>query len=110
VKTTVIALVIANSGNIGFTNVSFVPNISVDDGKLDIIVFKKATIHAVTEWVGSQISQTKPNSMIKHWRAKEVTLTTSPRPSIICDDEEIKEENMNIKIVPHSLQVITPNI
>lgn len=109
IKATGISLVIANSGNIGITGYSLVPNISVNDGMLDVVLFRKASVNAITEWVGSQITNSKPDSTIKHWKAKEVTIAVSPLPSIICDDEEIVVKEMNIKIVPDSLQVITPS-
>lgn len=104
-----VALVIANSGNIGIPGVSFLPSIDIADGLLDVIVFRTKNFKSLVAWASSHIKGEKPNRHIKHWKAKSVTVELTKEKSIILDDVPIKIKQLNAIIVPRALTVLIPN-
>jgi diacylglycerol kinase (ATP) len=103
-----VGLMVANSGNIGVSGVSLLPNIDISDGLLDVILFKTANVPSLIEWVKSTVAQKKPTGAIKQWKAKEVEITVSPKQTIICDDITINTKKIKAKIVPESIHLIVP--
>ncbi len=103
-----VALMIANVGNIGIRDFSVLPNVKVNDGYLDVILFKTAAIHTWATWFRSFFTQKKPFGSIKHWKGKNISLKFKPKTQIICDDIPIGVDSFRVKIVPQSLTVVVP--
>ncbi len=101
-----VALTVTNAGNVGRTGYSFLPDILVDDGWLDIIALDKADIGSLLRVSGSILLQ-KDSAVLKHWKAKEVSIRLPEGSSWLCDDTEENAIELNIKIAPASLQVVT---
>jgi diacylglycerol kinase (ATP) len=108
VKTKGVALVIANSGNIGIQGVSFLPTIDITDGLLDVIVFRTKNPKTLLAWATSHIAGEKPNRHIRHWKAKKVKVILPSVRSIILDDVPVKTKEINASITPSALTVLVP--
>lgn len=108
VKIKGVALVIANSGNIGIEGLSFLPNIDIADGLLDIIVFRTKNLSFLLSWIKTHLIGGKTGPHIKHWKAKEVKLTLSSQRNIILDDASITLKQITASIVPNALTVLIP--
>lgn len=116
-----IACVIANSANLGRAGWQLAPDVTVSDGLLDVFVLNNTSMPTVmslisgilgqetkpveAEEIGSQPDQPRP---IRHWRAKEVVVRSTPVSSVQCDGEMIGDTPMNISILPAALQVVVP--
>jgi YegS/Rv2252/BmrU family lipid kinase len=116
-----IACVIANSANLGRPGWQLAPDVTVSDGMLDVFVLNNTSMPTVmslisgilgqetkpveAEEIGSQPDQPRP---IRHWRAKEVVVRSTPVSSVQCDGEMIGDTPMNIGILPAALQVVVP--
>lgn len=88
------SLVVANSGNIGFPGISMLSDVSITDGKLDIVLIKKtiSTTQTITRWQGKKI-------IVSQTEAKHQTL---------CDDSILDRTNLAFTISPHQLHVMIP--
>jgi diacylglycerol kinase (ATP) len=114
-----IACVIDNSANLGRAGMQLAPDVTVSDGFLDVFVVNTANMptvmsalsgilgqegnSVVAEEVGAEPSQTRT---IRHWRAKEVKVSTSPVCSVQCDGEMIGDTPKKIGILPAAIQVV----
>jgi YegS/Rv2252/BmrU family lipid kinase len=116
-----IACVIANSANLGRAGWQLAPDVTVSDGMLDVFVLNNATLPTVmslisgifgqetkvveAEEVGAQSSQPRT---LRHWRAKQVVVRSTPVSSVQCDGEMIGDTPKCVSILPAALQVVVP--
>ncbi len=103
-----VALMVTNAGNVGKEGFSFLPDISITDGYLDVIALDKADISSLLRVTGSILFQ-KESSVLKHWRAKEILIRMPETTSWLCDDAEEHSAELNIRVAPASLNIIVPN-
>jgi diacylglycerol kinase family enzyme len=116
-----IACVIANSANLGRAGLQLAPDVTVSDGFLDVFVVNTANMPTVMSALGGILGQ-EGNSVvaeevgavasqartIRHWRAKEVTVATSPVSSVQCDGEMIGDTPKKVSVLPAAIQVVVP--
>lgn len=101
------ALVVANSGNIGITNVSIAPDIFIDDGLLDVILLTQNDILSLAKMTGNSLLNQEA-SVIKKWKSKKVNVKLRHPQTIICDDSPRKAEKFEFRIQPGALKVLIP--
>jgi diacylglycerol kinase (ATP) len=102
-----VALTVTNAGNIGKKGYSFLPDISVSDGFLDVIALDKTDMLSLLKVTGSMLFQ-KDSAVLQHWKAKEVTIGMEQETSFLRDDSAEMTKLLTIKIVPASLNVLVP--
>ncbi len=102
-----VALTITNCGSIGIGNFSFLPEISILDGYLDVILLKEANLMSVLRVAGSTLMQ-KESSVLQHWKCKEIEINLSHAQKIILDDFEMEAQHFHIRVIPNVLKVIIP--
>ncbi len=107
-KTKGFALVVANSGNVGISDISLLPSVDISDGFLDVIVFKTNRLTSLIKWAANIAMQSKPIGVVRHWKAKDVVITTRPAQSLLLDDVPYKAETIHAEIVPKALRVVVP--
>jgi diacylglycerol kinase (ATP) len=103
------ALVIANSGNIGLENISFIPEISVTDGLLDLLVVTQLSPGAVVGAVAKTLTQNTPK-IYDSWQGKEIIVTVPPEQKALLDDRVYKEVVIKAQIVPKALSIVVPEL
>ncbi len=108
INTKGVALVVANSGNIGIQGMSFLPTIDISDGHLDVVVFRTKNPKTLLAWASSQIKGESSSPHIRHWKAKEVNIILPGERSVIIDDVPVKLKEIKASIVPKSLTVLVP--
>ena len=103
---------ITNTGNIGFSTISFDKHINVSDGLLDVLVVRKATISLFEHMLVTLIKRERPENweLVKHWQGKEISITATPAQTVQCDGEVLKEMPVNIKIIPGAIKVLVPKL
>lgn len=105
---TAVALTVTNAGNVGKKGYSFLPGISVTDGLLDVIALDKADLLSILKVTGSVLLHTE-SSALKHWRAKEISITMQEETTFLRDDEPQRvAKELHIKVSPASLNMIVP--
>jgi diacylglycerol kinase (ATP) len=102
--------VIANSGNLGFTSISYDKHIDVSDGFLDVVVLRKANLSLLKHVAITLLKRERPENvqLVKHWQGKEISVSARPRQTVQCDGEILKESSLHIKVIPHAINVLVP--
>jgi YegS/Rv2252/BmrU family lipid kinase len=103
-----VALTVTNCGSIGIGNYSFLPQISNQDGFLDVLLLKQANLLSVLRLTGTTLMQTD-SQVLQHWRCKQVQISLDNPQTIIVDDAPAESQVFTIKIVPNALNIVIPS-
>lgn len=104
-----IALVVNNSGNVGFEGISIFPNIDVSDGMFDVVLIKNTDLQTFLELASTALLGNDSPNNLKRWKGKNIKIEVSPKQTIIRDDVIAEYEEINIKVVEKALQIIVPD-
>lgn len=102
-----VALTVTNCGSIGIGNYTFLPDIQLADGLLDIIVMHKADLVSVLRLAGSTLMHTD-SEILEHRQCREVEIRFEQEHIYILDDCERTAKTIRIKILPDALNVLVP--
>lgn len=101
---------IANTGNLGFSNISLDKHIDVSDGFLDVVIVRKANLSLLKLMVGTLIRRVRPDNLevVKHWQGKEISVSSRPRQTVQRDGEVLEIGTLHIKVIPRAIKVLVP--
>lgn len=102
-----VALTVTNCGNIGIGSYSFLPDISITDGYLDVLLLQEASLLSVLKVTGTTLMQTG-SEVVLHWPCREVEIVFAQPESCIVDDFEHTAQSLHIKVLPGILKVVVP--
>jgi diacylglycerol kinase family enzyme len=56
------------------------------------------------------IKRERPDNLelVKHWQGKDISVSSSPKQTVQCDGEVLKEMPRHIKIIPGAITVLVP--
>ncbi len=102
--------IIANTGNLRFSNISFDRHINVSDGFLDVIVVRKANISLFNLIIVTLLKRERPDNLelVEHWQGKNISVSSSPEQTVQCDGEVLEKMPRHIKIIPEAIKVLVP--
>jgi diacylglycerol kinase (ATP) len=102
--------IIANVGNLGFSNISYDKHIDVSDGLLDVVVVRRADLSLFKLMAVTLLKRERPDNMelVEHWQGKDISVSSTPRQTAECDGEVLEEEPLHIKIIPGAIKVLVP--
>jgi YegS/Rv2252/BmrU family lipid kinase len=102
--------IITNTGNLGFANISYDKHIDVSDGFLDVVVVRKANLSLFKLMVVASLKRERPDNLelVEHWQGKDISVSSSPKQTVECDGEVLKEMPLHIKIIPEAIRVLVP--
>lgn len=116
-----IACVIANSANLGRAGWQLAPDVTVSDGMLDVFVVNNTSMPTIMSLLSGILGQETNGVLaetpgesagqpraVRHWRARDVNVTSTPVSSVQCDGEMIGETPKHISLLPAALQVVVP--
>ena len=101
---------IANTGNLRFSNISFDKHIDVSDGLLDVVVVRKVNLSLLKLIVVTLIKRKRPDNLelVEHWQGKDISVTSIPKQTVQCDGEVLEKIPLHIKIIPGAIKVLVP--
>ena len=102
-----VALTVTNCGSIGIGNYSFLPDISVTDGYLDVLLLQEASLLSVLKVTGTTLLQTG-SEVVLHWPCREVKILFAQPEACIVDDFEHTAQSLHIRVLPGMLKVVVP--
>jgi YegS/Rv2252/BmrU family lipid kinase len=102
--------IITNTGNLGFSNISFDKHIDVSDGFLDVIVVRKVNLSLFKLMVVTLLKRERPDNLelVEHWQGKDISVSSSPKQTVQCDGEILEKIPLHIKIIPGAIKVLVP--
>lgn len=105
-----LACIITNTGNLGFSKISFDKHIDVSDGFLDVIVVRKANLSLLKLMVITFLKRERPDNLelVEHWQGKDVRVSSSPQQAVQCDGEVLEKIPLHIRIIPAAIKILVP--
>ncbi len=102
--------IVANAGNLGFSNISYDKHIDVSDGFLDVVVVRKANLSLFKLMAVTLLKRERPDNLelVEHWQGKDISVSSSPKQTVQCDGEVLEELPLHIKIIPEAIKVLVP--
>jgi YegS/Rv2252/BmrU family lipid kinase len=102
--------IVANAGNLGFSNISYDKHIDVSDGFLDVVVVRKANLSLFKLMAVTLLKRERPDNLelVEHWQGKDISVSSSPKQTVQCDGEVLEELPLHIKIIPQAIKVLVP--
>ena len=102
--------IIANTGNLRFSNISFDKHIDVSDGFLDVVVVRRANLGLFKLMVVTFLKRERPDNLelVAHWQGKDISVSSSPKQTVQCDGEVLSKMSLHIKIIPGAIKVLIP--
>lgn len=109
-----VTCIVSNSGNVGVPGIPFLPQIRIDDGQLDVIVLRHASLPGMAVLAGRVLlgallrkPLSKASPLVHHWTAKRVTVSVEPEQAVSRDGEEVEEPGpYTIEVVPKALRFV----
>ncbi len=99
---------IANTPIIGAKNL-VAPDASMDDGLLDVAVYPGLSKAALLSYfVKSAHERVTPDGRIQRYRARKITVKTSPKLDIAAEGIILGKGAAKIKVLPGALRVLAP--
>jgi YegS/Rv2252/BmrU family lipid kinase len=102
-----VALTVTNAGNIGIGDLAFLPDISIYDGLLDVILLREAGVASLLKVAGSTLFH-KDSATLQHWRCKSVRIEMEEPADYILDDQQERAAVIDIRVVPDALHILIP--
>jgi len=101
---------IANTGNLRFSSISFDKHIDVSDGFLDVVVVRKANLSLFKLLVVTLFQRQRPDNLelVEHWQGKDISVYSSPPQTVQSDGEMLEKIPLKIKIIPGAIKVLVP--
>jgi YegS/Rv2252/BmrU family lipid kinase len=102
--------IITNTGNLGFSSISFDKHIDVSDGFLDVVVVRKANLSLFKLMVVTLLKRERPDNLelVEHWQGKDISVSSTPRQTVQCDGEVLEKSSLHIKVIPGAIYVLVP--
>lgn len=100
---------VANAGNMGLQGVSLAPDISVNDGILDVICVYNLDFESLASVVKGITNQPLDPEYFLHERVREVTIVSDPPQPVVGDGEEWGETPVTVRVLPEAIGVVTPD-
>jgi diacylglycerol kinase family enzyme len=101
--------IVQNAANMGVPGLSLVPEGSVSDGLLDVIVIYGLDPLSVASALSSMVDTPLDPDRFHHWQAKEITIATDSPQAVIGDGEAWGKTPITIKVLPGAVRAICPN-
>jgi diacylglycerol kinase (ATP) len=102
--------IIANTGNLGFSTISFDKHIDVGDGLLDVVVLRKANLSLFRLILVTLLKRERPDNLelVEHWQGRSITVSSRPQQTVQCDGDVMKKGPLRISIIPGAIKVLVP--
>lgn len=112
-----VACVIANTGAFGVGSLTLSPGIEIDDGKLDLILIRKADVEGIFSLIrmmmgdepktkGEEAPLVDASHLVGRWQAEKVTIETDPVLPIQIDGDVLTKTPQTAEILPGALEVV----
>lgn len=99
---------IANSGSIGVPGLVLLPDISISDGLLDVLVVRDTSIGSALSIGQLAVGHPVDPAAFYHWQAREVTVKADPPQLVQADGEMWEKTPVTARVLPGAISIVTP--
>jgi diacylglycerol kinase family enzyme len=101
--------IVQNAGNMGVGGLALVPDVSISDGLLDVVVIQGLDPLSLASALGSMVDTPLDPDRFQHWQARKITIATDAPQAVIGDGESWGETPITIEAMPNAVRVISPS-
>jgi diacylglycerol kinase (ATP) len=102
-----VALTVTNAGNVGIGNLTFLPDVSIYDGLLDVILLREVDAASLIKVAGSTLFH-KDSHTLQHWRCKSVRIEMEETANFLIDDKQERAAVIEVNVIPGALHLLIP--
>lgn len=99
---------VANSGAWGWPGLRLSPKIDMEDGLLDLFVFRRVDLKLITQFISENVGGTLNIGNLQHWQVTQARIEVDPRQSVQVDGDHLGMTPVEIHSRPRSLRVVVP--
>ena len=105
-----VTCIISNTGNLGFSRISYDKHIDVSDGFLDVVVVRKANFNLLKHVAITLLKRERPDNLelVEHWQGKDISISSSPKQTVQCDGEVLEKGSFHITLIPGAINILVP--
>ncbi|MBL8012480.1 MAG: diacylglycerol kinase family lipid kinase [Candidatus Omnitrophica bacterium] len=105
-----VTCIVANSGNIGYSDLSLHNQIDVSDGLLDVVIVRRAHIGLLAYVIKHVFAKQPADHMelVQHWQGKDIQVSASPEQVVQCDGEPLEKIPVHAQVVPGAVRILVP--
>jgi YegS/Rv2252/BmrU family lipid kinase len=100
--------IIANTGSLGRSTLTLAPDISVSDGKLDVVVVRRGDLPALLSVAAKVLTGSPPAEPLQHWQGRSVRVEVEPVQPVTVDGEMVEVGTIDVDVLPSAIEVIVP--
>jgi YegS/Rv2252/BmrU family lipid kinase len=100
--------IVANSGAWGMGDARFHPDISVSDGKLDVIVVTRSDVASLAVLAVSVLSKGETPPSLQRWPVQTVRVEAEPPQTVQLDGEIIGHTPIEVRVQAQAVPVLVP--
>lgn len=102
-----VACLVCNAGRIGWYQFALSPDISMDDGLLDVVVFQEASPASLLALLRDLLLEDHPTSVeVAHWQARSVRIEADPPQPVQRDGCSHNRTPCGARVVPGAVRVL----
>ena len=98
---------IANAGSIGVPGLKLLPDISVSDGLLDVLVVRKAGLGSALSIASIAAGHPIHSDAFHHWQVRDVAVTSDSPQRVHADGEMWADTPLTVQVVPEAVGILT---
>jgi diacylglycerol kinase (ATP) len=99
---------VANSGHLGLPGLRLSPKIDIEDGLLDVLVFRRVDLNLIAQFISDNVGGTLNMGNLQHWQVTQARIEVDPRQSVQVDGDYLGMTPVEIHSRPRSLHVVVP--
>jgi len=99
---------VANSGAWGWPGLRLSPKIDMEDGLLDVLVFRRVDLKLIAQFISDNVGGTLNMGDLQHWQVTQARIEVEPRQSVQVDGDYLGTTPVEIHSRPRSLRVVVP--
>lgn len=103
-----VSIVIANTGNVGISGMSFIPKMKIDDGLLDVFVIRRTDFTYLASLASQALLHNRDSEELHHWQGKNIKIVIEPTQSVVCDDICLEYQDISFKVLPKAIKILAP--
>jgi YegS/Rv2252/BmrU family lipid kinase len=102
------ACLVENAGSIGLPDVTLIPDTSITDGLLDVVLVRDVDFGALLSAAASIAGLPEEGERLQHWSGREIKITSNEPEAVVVDGEPWGETPCKVEVLPQALGVIVP--
>ena len=99
---------VANAGAWGWPGLRLSPRIDIEDGLLDVFVFRRVDLKLIAQFISDNVGGTLSLGDLQHWQVKRVRIEVDPPQAVQVDGDQMGMTPVELRSRPQSLRVVVP--